>query len=278
MGRITANGLAARLGQAVVVENRSGASGVIGAEAVARANPDGYTVLLGGGSMTLNRLIRRNLPYDPDAGFAPIGLVGTAAIALFVNPQVPATDLASLREVMRNAQPPLRLASSGVGTTGHAVGEMVAQVFGAELDHVPYRGSGPVMNDLLVGRIQFYPNVLAPLLRYVRDGQLRVIALAGDRRSAVMPELPTAREQGFPDIMASNWYGLLATGGTPADRVARLHAALNETLADPEIRQRLGDAGLDVEPSPSPADFARHLEADRGRWAPVVQRANIQID
>jgi tripartite-type tricarboxylate transporter receptor subunit TctC len=245
---------------------------------VARAAPDGHTVLLGGGSMTLNHLIRRNLPYDPAAGFAPVGLIGTAAIALFITPSVPATDLTSLREVMRAARPPLRLASSGVGTTGHAVGEMVAQVFGAELDHVPYRGSGPVMSDLLAGRVQFYPNVLAPLLRQVREGQLRVLALAGDRRSAVMPELQTAREQGFPDIMASNWYGLLATGGTPADRVAILHAALNAALADPEVANKLAEAGLDVEPSRSPAEFVRHLEADRARWAPVVERAQIRIE
>ena len=278
IGRILAHGMAQRLGQPVVVENRSGARGVIGAEAVARAAPDGHTVLLGGGGFTLNHLVRASLPYDPQTGFAPVGLAGTAAIAILVHPGVPATDLARLRQVMLAAQPPLRLATSGVGTTGHALGEMLAQVFGAELDHVPYRGSGPVLTDLLQGRVQLYPNVLAPLLRQIREGQLRAIALAGNRRSAVMPELPTAAEQGFPEVMASNWYGLLATGGTAPERVARLHAALNATLATPESRRKLEEAGLDVEPSPSPDAFADHLQQDIQRWLPVVRRAHIRVE
>ena len=278
IGRIIAHGMGQRLGQTVVVENRSGASGVIGAEVVARAAPDGHTVLLGGGGFTLNHLIRAHLPYDPATGFAPVGLAGTAAIAILVNPAVPAIDLAGLKRVMLAAQPPLRLATSGVGTTGHALGEMLAQVFGAEVDHVPYRGSGPVLSDLLQGRVQLYPNVLAPLLPQLRAGQLRAIALAGARRSAVMPELPTTVEAGFPEILASNWYGLLATGGTAPDRVLRLHAALNATLAEAEARRKLEEAGLEVEPSASPEAFADHLQQDIQRWLPVVRRANIRVE
>ena len=279
VGRLVADGMAARLGQPVVIENRGGAGGALGAEVVAKAAPDGYTMLLGGsGSLTINQLVRRRLPYDPATAFAPIGLIGSGANVIVVHPSVRATNLRELQAVARAASPPLNYASPGVGSTGHAAGALVTQVLGVEMEHVPYRGTGPAMNDVVAGRIQVFTNALAPMQPQIQAGTVRALAIAGPRRNAAMPDLPTTGEAGFPDIQAATWFGLLATGGSPPDRVARLHAALNATIADPEVRRKLEEGGLDVETSESPAAFARFVQADHERWAPVVRRAGVSVE
>ena len=279
VGRLVADGMAARLGQPVVIENRGGAGGALGAEVVAKATPDGYTMLLGGsGSLTINQLVRRRLPYDPATAFAPIGLIGSGANVIVVHPSVRATNLRELQAAARVANPPLNYASPGVGSTGHAAGALVTQVLGVEMEHVPYRGTGPAMNDVVAGRIQVFTNALAPMQSQIQAGTVRALAIAGPRRNAAMPDLPTTGEAGFPDIQAATWFGLLATGGSPPDRVARLHAALNATIADPEVRRKLEEGGLDVETSESPAAFARFVQADHERWAPVVRRAGVSVE
>ncbi len=279
VGRLVSDGMATRLGQAVVIENRGGAGGALGAEVVAKAQPDGYTIVLGGsGSLTINQLVRRRLPYDPATAFAPIGLIGSGANVIVVHPSVRATSLRELQAVARAASPPLNYASPGVGSTGHAAGALITQVLGVEMEHVPYRGTGPAMNDLVAGRIQVFTNALAPLQPHIESGRVRALAIAGTRRNAALPDLPTTGEAGFPDIQAATWFGLLATGGTPPDRLARLHAALNATIADPEIRRKLVDGGIDIEASESPEAFGRFVQADHERWAPVVRRAGVSID
>lgn len=279
VGRLVSDGMATRLGQAVVIENRGGAGGALGAEVVAKAQPDGYTIVLGGsGSLTINQLVRRRLPYDPATAFAPIGLIGSGANVIVVHPSVRATSLRELQAVARAASPPLNYASPGVGSTGHAAGALITQVLGVEMEHVPYRGTGPAMNDLVAGRIQVFTNALAPLQPHIESGRVRALAIAGPRRNAALPDLPTTGEAGFPDIQAATWFGLLATGGTPPDRLARLHAALNATIADPEIRRKLVDGGIDIEASESPEAFGRFVQADHERWAPVVRRAGVSID
>jgi len=279
VGRLAAEGMAPRLGQPVVIENRGGAGGALGAEVVAKAAPDGYTLLLGSsGSLTINQLVRPNLSYDPATAFAPIGLMGVGPNVIVVHPSVPARDLRELQAVARSARPPLAYASPGVGSTGHAAGALIAQVLGVEMEHVPYRGTGPALNDVIAGRVQVFTNALAPLAPHIRAGTLRALAVAGERRSAAMPELPTTGEQGFPEIRTATWFGLLATGGTPPDRVAKLHAALNAALAEAEIRRKLLDGGVEVETSASPADFARFVAEDTARWAPVVRRAALRAD
>lgn len=279
VGRLVSDGMATRLGQPVVIENRGGAGGALGAEVVAKAQPDGYTIVLGGsGSLTINQLVRRRLPYDPATAFAPIGLIGSGANVIVVHPSVRATSLRELQAVARAASPPLNYASPGVGSTGHAAGALITQVLGVEMEHVPYRGTGPAMNDLVAGRIQVFTNALAPLQPHIEAGRVRALAIAGTRRNAALPDLPTTGEAGFPDIQAATWFGLLATGGTPPDRLARLHAALNATIADPEIRRKLVDGGIDIEASESPEAFGRFVQADHERWAPVVRRAGVSID
>jgi tripartite-type tricarboxylate transporter receptor subunit TctC len=279
VGRLVSDGLSHRLGQPVVIENRGGAGGALGAEVVAKSAPDGYTLLLGGsGSLTINQLVRKRLPYDPATAFAPVGMIGSGANVIIVHPSVQATNLRELQAIARAANPPLNYASPGVGSTGHAAGALITQVLGVEMQHVPYRGTGPAMNDVVAGRIQVFTNALAPMQSQIQAGTVRALAIAGPRRNAAMPDLPTTAEAGFPDIQAATWYALLTTGGTPPDRVQRLFEALTATINDPEIRRKLEDGGIDVEPSASPAAFARFVAEDASRWETVVRRAGVSVE
>jgi tripartite-type tricarboxylate transporter receptor subunit TctC len=275
VGRILANGMSRRLSQPVVVENRSGASGLIAAQAVARAEPDGYTILFAGGSLTGNHLLRSNLGYDPQTGLAPISLVGSSPLAIFVTPRLPVQNLRDLQQYARRTT--ISYATSGVSSANHVAGLMLNEALGIEMEHVPYRGSGPVMSDLLAGRVQLYAVVLAPMLPFLRNGTVRAIALSGARRSKAAPDLPTAAEQGFPEVAAVTWYGLLSTGGTPAPRLAVLSDALKATLADQEVRASLEETGIDIETS-SPAEFARYLADDMARLGPLFRRADVTMD
>ena len=276
IGRQVAEGMAARLGQNMVVENRGGAGGVLGAEMVAKAAPDGHTLLLGGsGSLVITSFVHRRLPYDPVAGFAPIGMMGSGANLIVCHPSVPATNLRELQAVARAARPPLTYCSSGVGTTSHAGSAMLALAMGVELEHIPYRGTGPALTDLMAGRVQLFTNALAPMQQQVETGRLRALAIAGRTRNAASPNVPTTIEAGFGEVQAATWFALFATGGTPPDRIAALHTALNATMADPALRARITEGGVDLETSDSPADFGRFYLEERTRWGEVVRRAGI---
>ncbi|WP_372619054.1 Bug family tripartite tricarboxylate transporter substrate binding protein [Falsiroseomonas sp.] len=280
VGRMLAEAMAARLGQSVIVENRGGAGGLLGNDLVAKAQPDGYTVLLAGsGSFLISSLVQPRLPYDPERDFAPIGYIGAAPNVITVHPGVNARTLGELQAVAKAAPAPLRFGSPGVGTTGHALGAMIGVVLGVDLEAVHYRGTGPALTDVLAGRLQILTNASAPLQPHIAAGRLRALAIAGKTRSAALPDIPTSVEQGFPELDSATWYALLATGGTPPDRIALLHKALNETLADPAIRSRLVENGVDeIAPSRTPADLATLLVEERTRWRRVVQRANLRID
>lgn len=276
IGRQVAEGMAARLGQNMVVENRGGAGGVLGAEMVAKAAPDGHTLLLGGsGSLVITSFVHRRLPYDPVASFAPIGMMGSGANLIVCHPSLPVTNLRELQAVARAARPPLTYCSSGVGTTSHAASAMLALAMGVELEHIPYRGTGPALTDLMAGRVQLFTNALAPMQQQVETGRLRALAIAGRTRNAASPNVPTTIEAGFGEVQAATWFALFATGGTPPDRIAALHTALNATMADPALRARITEGGVDLETSDSPADFGRFYLEERTRWGEVVRRAGI---
>lgn len=276
IGRQVAEGMAARLGQNMVVENRGGAGGVLGAEMVAKAAPDGHTLLLGGsGSLVITSFVHRRLPYDPVASFAPIGMMGSGANLIVCHPSLPVTNLRELQAVARAARPPLTYCSSGVGTTSHAGSAMLALAMGVELEHIPYRGTGPALTDLMAGRVQLFTNALAPMQQQVETGRLRALAIAGRTRNAASPNVPTTIEAGFGEVQAATWFALFATGGTPPDRIAALHTALNATMADPALRARITEGGVDLETSDSPADFGRFYLEERTRWGEVVRRAGI---
>lgn len=279
VGRVIADGLAARLGQSFVIENRGGAGGVLGSEAVYQSPKDGYTILLGGsGSFLISSLVQPKVPYDIIKDFAPVGFIGNAPNVITVNPQVAARTMPELRDLARNASPPLSYASPGVGTTGHVLGAMLSLVFGAEMEHIPYRGTGPAITDVLAGRVNILTNAAAPLRPHIASGGLRAVVVAAPRRLDFLPDVPTTVEQGFPDVLSSTWYGLLGPAGMPQERVAALHRALNDTLADPAVKQRLAEEGVEIEASPTPADYGRFIEQDRERWQQVVTRARIRVE
>jgi tripartite-type tricarboxylate transporter receptor subunit TctC len=280
VGRMLAEAMGARLGQVVVVENRGGAGGLIGNDLVAKAPPDGYTMLLAGsGSFMISSLVQPRLPYDPEKDFAPVGYIGAAPNVITVHPSVQARTLGELQAVARAAPQPLRYGTPGVGTTGHALGAMIAVVLGVELEPVHYRGTGPALTDVVAGRLDILTNASAPLQPHIAAGRLRALAIAGRTRSAALPDIPTSVEQGFPDLDSATWYAILVPAGTPADRVGILHRTLNAVLEDPAIRRRLVEQGVDeIAPSARPEDLAALLAEDRMRWRRVVERARLRVE
>jgi tripartite-type tricarboxylate transporter receptor subunit TctC len=279
VGRLVTDAMAPILGTNFVIENRAGAGGMLAADLVAKAAPDGNTLLLGGsGGLTIPSLVHARLPFDIDTAFAPVGLIGAAPNVILVQTGLPVRSLAELQAHAKAQRTPLTYGSPGVGSTGHPAGALVAQALGIPMEHVPYRGTAPALTDLVAGRIDVFVNALAPLLPFIREGKVRALAIAGPRRTDALPDLPTTAEAGFPTIQAATWWGLFAPAGTPAERIARLHAALGQVLGMPEIRRRLAEGGVDVEPSETPAAFARFFAADRARWAPVVQAAGIRVE
>ncbi|NKC33630.1 Bug family tripartite tricarboxylate transporter substrate binding protein [Falsiroseomonas selenitidurans] len=279
VGRMLADGMAQRMGQPMVVENRGGAGGLIGNDVVAKADPDGYTMLLAGsGSFVISSLVQPRLPYDPVKDFAAICWLGASPNVITVHPSVQATNLRELQALGRARREPLRYGTPGVGTNGHALGAMIGVVLGIEMEPVHYRGTGPALNDLLGGRLDLLTNASAPLQPHIQAGKIRALAIAGRSRSVALPELSTSVEQGFPELDSSTWYGLLAPAGTPAERIAILHRAAVATMNDAEVKRRLVAAGVDeIAPSPEPAHFTRLLASDRARWEQVVQRAQLRL-
>jgi tripartite-type tricarboxylate transporter receptor subunit TctC len=279
VGRMLGDAMAQRLGQPVVVENRGGAGGVLGNDAVAKAEPDGHTMLLAGsGSFVISSLVQARLPYDPVKDFTAIAYLGASPNVITVHPSVQATNLRELQALGKSRREPMRFGTPGVGTNGHALGAMIGVVLGIEMEPIHYRGTGPALNDLIAGRLDLLTNASAPLQPHIEAEKIRAIAIAGQSRSVALPNLSTSVEQGFPELDSSTWYGLLAPAGTPADRIAVLHAAAVAAMNQEDVKRRLIASGVDeIAPSPEPAHFTRLLAADRERWARVVERANLRV-
>jgi tripartite-type tricarboxylate transporter receptor subunit TctC len=272
VARIVAESMSVQFGQQVVVENRGGAGGVPAALVVLQQPADGNTMMLQSGGLNQAEALGTPLPFDVVDAFAPVGLVATSAISLVVNPAVPATNLRELQAFGRASAQPIRFGSPGVSLTAFLYG----QELGIEVEEVRYRGTGQVLNDLIAGRVQAYTIALPGILSQVRAGALRPLAIASTRRSAVMPDLPTTVEQGFPGIISASWFGVVVRAGTPPDRVSRLHAAIETLLKDPQTRSRLTEAGLDVVEETTPASFDAMIREDRARWETVVRRGNLR--
>lgn len=278
VGRLLAEAMSARLGQPIVIENRGGAGGLLGNDLVAKAAPDGYTILLAGsGSFVISSLTVPRVPYDVVNGFSAIGLLGAGPNVIAVNPGVPVRNLAELRDHAR-AHGPITFATPGAGTTAHALGAMIALTLDFPIEFIHYRGTAPALTDVVAGRIQMITNAAAPFLPFLAAGRLRALAIAGKQRASILPELSTSVEQGFPEIDSATWYGLLAPAGTPAEAITRLHGAMNAALADPALQARMVENGVEIETSPTPDDFARFLVTERERWGVVVRRANLRAE
>jgi len=278
-GRLIADFLGRRLGQQVIVDNKPGASGNIGTAQVVGAAPDGYTLLLAfDGTMVINPHVFAKVPFDTLKDFAPVGRIGSATLILVAHPEVPAKTLVEV--VALSKTKPLPYGTSGIGGTPHIAGEMLAQRTGAKLEHVPYKGGGQAMTDVMGGAIPLVYTAVAGAQGHVKAGKLKAIAVSGAQRSASLPDVPTFIESGLPelkDFAVDSWVGLLAPAKTPPAVLAKLNAELNAVLNDPAVRERLGVLG--IEPTPgTPEQFRQQMQRDLAAYGPIVKAAGIKLE
>jgi tripartite-type tricarboxylate transporter receptor subunit TctC len=278
MARIVAQKLSESLGQPVVVENRPGASGVIAAEALAHAAPDGYTLMLGStGTNTIAPALTAKLPYDPVRDLAPVGLVGIASSALVVNSQVPAQNVAELVALARARPGKLTYASSGNGTTLHLGGELFKLLAGVDLLHVPYKGNAQALNDVAGGQVDLIFSALPPVLPLAKSGKVRILGVGMPQRLRSAPDLPTIAEQGVAGYEMWTWYGVFTTGGSPAEAIERISRDLRAALADAKAREQIAAQGAEASPG-TPAELRALVAAELEKWARVAKSAGIKAE
>jgi tripartite-type tricarboxylate transporter receptor subunit TctC len=276
VGRVLGEKLSATLGQPIVVDNRGGAGGVLGTEIVAKAVPDGYTLLLVPTSHVINPSIYAKLPYDTAKDFAPITMVASAPILMAVNPRVLAETVRSFVEAAKaNPKAIGNYGSAGVGTVFHLTGQLFNQLSGLSLQHVPYRGGGPTVTALLAGEIPLAFETMLSLQPHVRAGSLRALAITSPRRSTTMPEIPTTADAGFPELVAENSYALFAPARTPVPILTRLQDAAVAALALPDVRDRLREQGAEVVGNSS-AELAAYVAAEIPKWATLARQAGVK--
>jgi tripartite-type tricarboxylate transporter receptor subunit TctC len=279
IGRAAAKKMSEGLGQQVIVENRAGASGTIGAVAVAKSPADGYTLGLGTVStLAMAPVVRANPPYDSLAAFAPVSLVASAPFILVVNASVPAKSLADLVALAKSKPGGLNFASIGDGTLQHFTGESFKSLAGIDVVHVPYKGVAPALVDLLGGQVQIGFDILASFqLQNLQSGRLRALAVLGPARVAQLPSVPTAAEAGLSGLAATAWFGLIAPKGTPAEVVARLNGEVRKAVASAELREAIATQGLEPA-ADSPQEFAELIEKEIARWAQVVKTSGFKAE
>jgi len=278
LARILTQELDKRLPQRVVVENRAGANGNVGAAAAARAAPDGYTFLWGwAGTLATNPALYRDLPFDPLRDFDPVVLVGNVPNLLVVNRQLGPRTLAEFTEYARAHPGAINFGSTGNGSSMHLAGELFRQITRTEMQHVPYAGPSPATTDLLSNRIQAMFNLVTGALPQIRAGEVVPLALLSERRAPQAPDIPTTAELGMPGLVFGTWFGILAPRGTPQPVLARMNAVVNEVLTDPEGRARLQGAGLDLLGGP-PERLATFMREEIARHAEIVRASGARID
>lgn len=275
--RTVAEKLAESLGQPFVVDNRPGAGGNIAAEIVARAPPDGYTLLVANNSLAINPTIYAKLAYDSLRDFAPISLTGTSAQLLVANASLPVSSVKELIEYARARPGVLNLASAGTGSPSHMAGALFSQMAGIQMVHVPYKGAPAAFTDLIAGRVSLYFSGLPPAIPMVQTGRARAVAVTTAQRSAALPDVPTLAESGLSGYDVPLWYGVLAPAGTPAEVIAILNTQIVRALALADVSARFLKQGVD--PTSSTADqFSNQIRTEIGRWAEVVRAANIKVE
>lgn len=277
IARVLANRLTTTMGQPVIVENRAGAGGNIGAELVARSAPDGYTLQLGtAGNMTVNPSIYPNMSFDTVRDFQPISLIATLPNLMVVNPKVPAKTVQEFVAWAKARPGQVYFGSSGTGNTPHMTAELFNLAAGLNMVHVPYKGSGPALTDLIGGNgVQVMFDNMPSAIGFARNGSLRALAVTSPKRVASEPNLPTIKESGYPDFQVVTWFGLFAPARTPADIVERLHREVADAVRSPEVQKKLIELGSEPT-SNTPAEFAALVKSDLAGWAKVVKAANIK--
>jgi len=277
LARLIGQKLSEKLGVAVVVDNRPGASGNIGTEAASKAAPDGYTLLATASTLVTNVALQKSVPYDPVKGFTPIGPTAIGSLALVVNPSVPANSVKELVALAKAKPGELNYASPGSGTPHHLAAELFKLHFGVNLTHVPYKGTAGAVTDLLGGQVQvmFLPVHVA--LPQVQAGKLRMLAAGGSHRSPVTPEVPSLADEGVTDIDVDIWYAFLGPPGLAKEQVTLLNTQVNAILRDAEVRDTLLKQGLNPLPG-SPEDLSKMIATDLERWTAIVRAAKIEAD
>lgn len=277
VARVVGQAMSEELGQPIIVENRAGADGNIGAKAVAISEPDGYTLLLGDvGNLTMGPAVRRSTPYDSERDFAPISQLVSAPNILVVHPSLPVTTFQEFVSYAKANPNKINYASSGTGGSAHLAGELLKRAVGIDIVHVAYKGAGPAVTDVIRGDVQSMFG-LSVVLPHVREGRLRPLATTGLRRPAVLPQIPTIAELGFPGFEATAWYGLLAPAGTPPAIVARLAEVSARAVKSAAIKAKLEAAGYEVIGS-TPSEFTAYIKSEKAKWSDIVNTAGIKLE
>jgi tripartite-type tricarboxylate transporter receptor subunit TctC len=277
LARLIGQKLSESLGQAVVVENKPGAGGNLGTDAVAKAAPDGYTLLLAPSSIAIAPSLYSKLPFDPIKDFAPVTLIGSIPMVVVVYPEFPPKTIQELIALAKSKPGEISYASAGNGSTNHLAVELFKIKTGIEMLHVPYRGNPLAIVDVIAGRVPVFFDFVLTGLPHVREGKVRALAVTGAHRSAVMPEVPTVMEAGVPDFEASTWFGVYAPAGTKPAIVEKLNTEILAVLAIPAIRERLTALGVDVI-AEGPQALAALTKSDLEKWGPIVQKAGVKLD
>ena len=279
---IVARLLAQRLGeawsQAVIVENRAGASGTVGTEAAARADPDGHALFMATmGNMTANQHLYPNMAADPLRAFAPVTKVVDVHFVFLANPALPAKGVQELIELAKKRPGEIAYSSSGPGGAPHLAMELFKRRAGIDLQHVPYKGSGPSMNDLIGGRVMLTMDSLVQTLPHIKAGRLKALAVLGPRRTALLPEVPTIAESGLPGYALTNWFGLLAPAATPKQVLIQLNGDVLKILKQEDLQKKIADLGADVVGN-SAEEFGAEMRAESAQWAEVIKAAGIRVE
>ena len=274
--RIVAPRIADNLGQQVVVENRPGGAAIPGFDMVAKARPDGYTAVLATTALAANPILFRKLPYDAEKDLAPVSLVATAPTVLVVHPSVPAHSVKELIALAKSKPGVLNYGSAGNGSDNHLTTELFKNATGIDVLHIPYKGGGALMTDLIGGQVAFVFATIPPAHPNIASGRLRALGVSSLKRSAALPDVPTISEAGLPGFNSNAWLGILVPAGTPANVIDRLHAATVKALERPEVSERLISLGLEPVGS-TPSQLATHLKSEMARWAKLAREVKFQV-
>jgi tripartite-type tricarboxylate transporter receptor subunit TctC len=278
MARIVADKMSRTLGQQIVIENRAGAGGTIATRQVAKSAPDGYTLVIGGtGTLAVNPTLYANIGYDPRKDFAPIGLIGTSALVVLVHPSVPAKSIRELIDLARKDPGKLNYASAGVGSGIHLGTVLFEHMAEVKLTHVPYRGSGPALTDLVGGHVAIYFSSLPPAVQLIRDGKVRALAVTGAQRAKALPDLPTVAEAGLAGYESVLHYGIAAPAGTPRPIIDKLSAALREAVMAPDTQERMAADGTEPLAS-TPEDYAADIDREETKWSTIVRKSGAKAE